>query len=95
MSNRNVSEPLMKTLEAMSLLYEICLKKEQYNIDPNSDLYRQILKAYNDLQIIRDDSTFIPIETDLSDSGLKQLKANRVKELTSQPFNTTKDGWIK
>ena len=88
-------EPKLKVLEAMSLVYEICLKKDQYQIDMNSDFYKQLLKSYNDLQLLRDDSMFLPIETNITDQFLRSQKTNRIKELTSPPFNATKDGWMK
>ena len=79
----------------MSLIYEICLKKDQYNIKVDSDLYKQVLKTYNDMQILRDDSTFTPIEIDLNDMHIKQQKLNRIKELSAPPFNAIKDTWMK
>lgn len=88
-------ESKLKVLEAMSLIFEICLKKDKYIIDINSDFYKQLLKTYNDLQLLRDDSMFLPIETNITDQFLKTQKTNRLKELTSPPFNATKDGWMK
>lgn len=85
----------MKVLEAMSLLYEMCLKKDQYNIDSDSDLYKQILKSYNDLQILRDDSAFVSVEVNLNDQFIRAQKVARIKELMSPPFNATKDSWMK
>ena len=93
--SNNIPEPLMKILESMSLIYEICLKKDQYNIKVDSDLYKQVLKTYNDMQILRDDSTFTPIEIDLNDMHIKQQKLNRIKELSAPPFNAIKDTWMK
>lgn len=91
----NLPEPLIKILESMSLIYHICLRKDAYNIDVNSDLYKQLLKTYNDMQLLRDDSTFADVEIDLNSNYIKQLKLNRIKELTSPPFNAVKDSWMK
>jgi hypothetical protein len=88
-------EPKLKVLEAMSFIYEICLKKDQYNINIESDFYKQILKSYNDLQLLRDDSLFLPVEMNLNDQLVRAQKANRIKELSSPPFNATKDNWMK
>lgn len=90
-----VPDSKMKVLEAMSLIYEICLKKDQYSIDVDSDLYKQLLKSYNDLQILRDDSAFISVEVNLNDQFLRAQKAARIKELMSPPFNAAKDSWMK
>lgn len=88
-------EPKLKVLEAMSFIYEICLKKDQYNINVESDFYKQLLKSYNDLQLLRDDSLFLPVEANLNDQLVRAQKASRIKELTSPPFNATKDSWMK
>lgn len=93
--NMELKEPKLKILEAMSLIYEVCLKKDQYQINVNSDFYKQILKSYNDLQLLRDDTLFLPVETNITDQFIKTQKASRLKELTSPPFNATKDGWMK
>lgn len=77
----------MKILEAMSLIYEICLKKDEYLIKEAGDVFTQLLKTYNNLQLLRDDSMFLPVETDITDQFLKQQKQARVKELTGPPFN--------
>lgn len=96
MSDKKVlPEPQMKVLEAMSLIYEICLKKDEYKIPTDTDFYHQILKTYNDLQILRDDSTFIDVDTKLDDKFLKKQRAQRVEELCKPPFGAPKEPWIK
>ena len=88
-------ESLHKVLEAMSFIYEICMKKEEYNLKQNSDFWKQLLKTYNDLQILRDDSMFEAVETDLNDKYLKKKKQARLDELTAPPFNASKESWMK
>lgn len=89
------SEPRMKILEAMSFIYEICMKRDIYKLENSDEFYKQLLKTYNDLQLLRDDTLFLPVETDLNDKFLKKLKQKRVEELTAPPFNTTTQNWIK
>jgi hypothetical protein len=95
MTETNTSEPLHKILEAMSLIYEVCLKKEEYELLQGSDFYKQLIKSYNSLQILRDDSLFLPIETDINSGFLREQKNKRVDELTKPPFGAVKESWMK
>jgi len=89
------TELKLKVLEAMSLIYEICLKKEDYHISEDTDFYHQLLKVYNSLQLLRDDSTFMAIETDIDDKLIRRLKQKRIEELIAPPFCAVKDQWMK
>ena len=88
------TEPRLKILEAMSFIYEICMKRDAYKLE-NDEFYKQLLKTYNDLQLLRDDSIFLSVETDLNDKFLKKLKQKRIEELMAPPFNSTTQSWIK
>lgn len=91
----NLPESKMKVLEAMSLIYEICMKKNEYKISADSDFYKQLLRSYNDLQLLRDNSLYLPVESDLNDKLFKEMKQKRVTELTSPPFGAAKEPWMK
>lgn len=91
----NIPEPKMKILEAMSFIYEVFLKSKQYGIEESGSFHEQLVKAYNDLQLLRDDSLFISVEEDLNDQFVKKQKQKRIDELISPPFNVTKKSWIK
>lgn len=92
---KSLPESKMKVLEAMSLIYEVCLKKNEYKISEDSDFYKQLLKTYNDLQLLRDNSLYLPIESDLNDKFLKELKQKRIEELAKPPFGAAKEPWMK
>jgi hypothetical protein len=91
----SLPESQMKVLEAMSLIYEICMKKNEYKISTDSNFYKQVLRTYNDLQNLRDDSIYQPVEADLNEKFLKELKSKRIKELTEPPFGAAKESWMK
>lgn len=95
MAESKQSEPQHKVLEAMSFIYEICMKKSEYSISSDTDFYKQILKTYNDLQLLRDDSLFEGVDVDLNDKYLKKKKQARVDELLAPPFNAIKESWMK
>ena len=84
-----------KVLEAMSFIYEICMKKKEYKISTSTDFYKQLLKSYNDLQILRDDSLFEDVDVDLNDKYLKKKKQARIDELLAPPFNAAKESWMR
>jgi hypothetical protein len=85
----SLPESKMLILEAMSLIYELCLKKNQYQISTDSDMYKQALRSYNDLQILRDNSLYAPA------ADLKELKQKRIKELMDPPFGASREPWMK
>lgn len=87
-------EPQHKVLEAMSFIYEICMKKSEYGIKTDTDFYKQLLKTYNDLQLLRDDSLFEDVGVDLNDKYLKKKKQARLDELLAPPFNAVKESWM-
>lgn len=91
----SLPESKMLVLEAMSLIYEVCMRKNEYKIATDSDFYKQLIRSYNDLQLLRDNSIYMPVETDINDKLLKELKAKRVKELTDPPFGAVKEPWMK
>lgn len=91
----SLPESKMLVLEAMSLIYEVCMKKNEYQISSDSDFYKQLLRSYNDLQLLRDNSLYLPVETDLNEKFLKELKAKRIKELMDPPFGAPKEPWMK
>ncbi len=88
-------QPQMKILEAMSLIYEIALKKEEYGIETSSDFYRMLTRTYNDLQILRDDSIFLPVEVDLNDKFLKQMRRKRIEQLMAPPISAPREPWMR
>lgn len=88
-------EPQLKILEAMSLIYEVCMKRKEYSIPQDSDFYSALLRNYNSLQQLRDDTIFMSVEADLSDKALKKQKQSRIDELLAPPFNATKGAWMK
>ena len=91
----SLPESKMKILEAMSFIYEICMKKNEYKISIDSAFYKQLLQSYNSLQLLRDDSLYLPVESDLNEKFLKDLKAKRAKELMDPPFGAVKGPWMK
>ncbi len=95
MAENKQSESQHKVLEAMSFIYEICMKKNEYGISADTDFYKQLLKSYNDLQLLRDDSMFESIDVDLNDKYLKKKKQARVDELLAPPFNAAKEAWMR
>lgn len=86
----SLPESKMKILEAMSFIYEICMKKNEYKISTESPFYKQLLQSYNSLQLLRDDSLY-----QSADSDLKELKQKRAKELMDPPFGAVKGPWMK
>lgn len=84
-----------KVLEAMSFIYEVCMKKVEYKIATDTDFYKQLLKTYNDLQLLRDDSMFEDVDVDLNDKYIKKKKQARIDELLAPPFNATKESWMR
>lgn len=91
----SLPESKMLVLEAMSLIYEVCMRKNEYKISTDSDFYKQLLRSYNDLQLLRDNSLYLPVETDINDKLLKEQKAKRIKELMDPPFGAVKEPWMK
>ncbi len=79
----------------MSLIYEVCLKKEEYKIPQGSSFYKQLLRAYNDLQMLRDDSIWVEVTVDLNEKFLREQRNKRIKELQSPPFGAIKEQWMK
>lgn len=91
----SLPESKMLVLEAMSLIYEVCMRKNEYKISTDSDFYKQLLRSYNDLQLLRDNSLYLSVETDINEKLLKEQKAKRVKELMDPPFGAAKEPWMK
>ena len=91
----SLPESKMLVLEAMSLIYEVCMRKNEYKISTDSDFYKQLLRTYNDLQLLRDNSLYVPVETDINEKFLKEQKQKRIKELTDPPFGAVKEPWMK
>lgn len=95
MAENKQSESQHKVLEAMSFIYEICMKKAEYKISVDTDFYKHMLKTYNDLQLLRDDSIFENVDIDLNDKYIKKKKQVRIDELLAPPFNAVKESWMR